>query len=291
MAIYAIGDIQGCYDELLQLLNKINFNEDRDRLWFTGDLVNRGPKSLQTLRKLRSLGANAITVLGNHDLHLLATAFHHGKPGKKDTLDEILSASDRDALLDWLRSRPLIHVDDDLQLTMVHAGLHPQWSIDRAQRLAAEVESVLRSDKHTQFYRHMYGDKPNSWSEDLRSWPRLRFITNIFTRLRYCKADGKTNMAEKNAPGTQKAGLHPWFEIEHRRSRKDPIIFGHWSTLALVDDMSFNNVYPLDTGCLWGGRLTALRIDERPYNRISVPCPESQKPKLPAKHEPGGTFG
>jgi len=282
MAIYAIGDVQGCYDELLQLLDKISFNADRDRIWFTGDLVNRGPKSLKTLRLVRAMGANATVVLGNHDLHLLATACHHHKPSKKDTLDDILTASDRDKLIDWLRFRPLIHVDDDLDLVMVHAGLHPDWSVNRAKSLAHEVESVLRSNKHRAFYKHMYGDKPRMWSESLKSWPRLRFITNIFTRLRYCDKTGKTSMNTKGIPGTQPAGLHPWFEIEHRRSKNDQIIFGHWSTLALVKDYPFNNVYPLDTGCLWGGKLTALRIDEKPFSRISLDCPESQKPKLPS---------
>ncbi|MGB5520471.1 MAG: symmetrical bis(5'-nucleosyl)-tetraphosphatase, partial [Gammaproteobacteria bacterium] len=280
MAIYAIGDVQGCYDELTQLLDKISFKEDRDRLWFTGDLVNRGPKSLKTLRRIRAMGANAIAVLGNHDLHLLATAYHHRKPGKRDTLDEILKASDKDKLLEWLRFRPLIHVDDGLELTMVHAGLHPDWSVDKAQALASEVEAVLRSDKHREFYRHMYGDKPHKWSDDLKSWPRLRYITNIFTRLRYCDKQGNVSMSTKGAPGTQPAGLYPWFEIKQRRSKNDPIIFGHWSTLALVKKQAYRNVYPLDTGCLWGGKLTAMRIDKKPYTQSSFSCPESQRPKV-----------
>lgn len=279
MAVYAIGDIQGCHDQLTQLLEKIKFKDDRDRLWFTGDLVNRGPKSLQSLRLIKSMGANATVVLGNHDLHLLATAYNHLKPGKKDTLDDILAAPDREALFTWLRSRPLIHVDTDLGLAMVHAGLHPDWSLDKAQSLAREVSSVLNSDKHIDFYRHMYGDKPRSWSEELNGWARLRFITNIFTRLRYCDKTGKTRLNTKGAPGTQPKGLYPWFKIKSRRTKNDRIIFGHWSTLALLSDYTFNNVYPLDTGCLWGGRLTALRIDEMPYSRISIDCPESLKPQ------------
>ena len=283
MAIYAIGDIQGCYDQLLQLLDRIRFNEDRDQLWFTGDLVNRGPKSLQTLRRIRDMGANAITVLGNHDLHLLATAYHHLKPGKKDTLDAVLSAPDKDDLFEWLRSRPLMHIDRDLDLTMIHAGLHPDWSIDKALSLAREVESVLRSDQHIEFYKHMYGDKPKNWSDNLESWPRLRFITNVLTRLRYCDMNGKTCMGSKGAPGSQSPDLHPWFDIPHRRSKDDSIIFGHWSTLALIQDYPFVNVYPLDTGCLWGGRLTAIRIDEAPFEKISIGCPESQHPRLPAR--------
>ena len=279
MAIYAIGDVQGCHDQLTRLLDKIDFKDDRDQLWFTGDLVNRGPKSLQTLRLIRSMKANATVVLGNHDLHLLATAYHHLKPAKKDTLDAILGAPDREELLTWLRSRPLIHVDTELGLSMVHAGLHPQWSLAQAQALASEVESVLRSDRHTSFYKHMYGDKPRSWSEDLKGWPRLRFITNILTRLRYCDESGRARLNAKGPPGTQSSGLLPWFEIKSRRSKKDPIIFGHWSTLALVKDYKFTNVYPLDTGCLWGGELTALRIDEQPFNRISIDCPASRRPR------------
>lgn len=280
MAIYAIGDVQGCHDQLNQLLQKIDFREDRDRLWFTGDLVNRGPRSLQTLRMIRSMDANVTVVLGNHDLHLLATAYDHQKPGKKDTLDAILAAPDREDLLTWLRYRPLIHVDKDLGLSMVHAGLHPQWSLDQAQSLAREVESVLRSDRHITFYQHMYGDKPRKWSDDLNGWPRLRFITNTLTRLRYCDETGKIQLNAKGAPGTQPEGLRPWFEIQSRRSKKDQIIFGHWSTLALLKDYRFKNVFPLDTGCLWGGRLTALRIDQEPFSYTSVDCPQSQKPKV-----------
>ena len=280
MAIYAIGDIQGCYDELIQLLDKIKFKDDKDQLWFTGDLVNRGPKSLQTLRLIRAMGANAIAVLGNHDLHLLATAYDHLKPGRKDTLDDILEAPDKEELLEWLRLRPLMHVDNDLGLAMVHAGLHPHWSIEQAQTLAHEVESILRSDKHITFYKHMYGDKPRMWADDLEGWSRLRFITNIFTCLRYCDAAGKTSMNTKGAPGTQPKGLHPWFEIKTRRSKNNEIIFGHWSTLTLVKKQRFINVYPLDTGCLWGGKLTAMRIDKKPFSRICIDCPESEQPKI-----------
>ena len=279
MAVYAIGDIQGCYDQLVRLLEKIKYNDHRDRLWFTGDLVNRGPQSLQTLRMIKAMGANATVVLGNHDLHLLATAYDHLSPGRKDTLDDILAAPDRERLLMWLRNRPLMHVDPDLDLVMVHAGLHPHWTIDRARSLAGEVESVLRSDEHTRFYRHMYGDKPRNWSNRSRGWPRLRFITNIFTRLRYCNADGKVMLGPKGAPGTQPEGLHPWFEIGSRRSRNRRILFGHWSTLALLKNYAYPNVYPLDTGCLWGGSLTALRIDTKPFSQTSLDCPESQEPK------------
>lgn len=272
LATYAIGDIQGCYDELQQLLGKINFNQDKDKLWFTGDLVNRGPKSLETLRFIHSLGENAIVVLGNHDLHLLATAFEHEKPGRKDTLEDILNAPDREQLMEWLRRKPLMHVEEETGLVMIHAGLHPDWSIEKAQLLAREVESVLQSDEHIQFYKHMYGDKPSIWSDDLTSWPRLRFITNILTRLRYCTPAGKIALGSKREPGTQPAGFYPWFSIEHRSSRATPILFGHWSTLVLSKNIDYPNVYPLDTGCLWGGHLTALRIDTTPYQTYKVDC-------------------
>jgi bis(5'-nucleosyl)-tetraphosphatase (symmetrical) len=174
----------------------------------------------------------------------------------------------------------LVHVDNDLGMTMVHAGLHPDWTIDKALSLAHEVESILRSDRHITFYKHMYGDKPRTWSDDLNSWARLRFITNIFTRMRYCDKDGRVNMNPKGAPGTQPKGLHPWFDIKTRRSKDNPIVFGHWSTLALLNSYPYKNVYPLDTGCLWGGRLMAMRIDKKPFSHISIDCPESQKPKV-----------
>ena len=278
MATYAIGDIQGCYNELKQLLDKINFNADKDKLWFTGDLVNRGPKSLETLRLIHSMGENAIVVLGNHDLHLLATVFDHERPGKKDTFHDILKAPDRDQLMQWFRALPLMHTDNDTGLSMVHAGLHPNWSIEKAQSLAREVEDVLQNDDHIQFYKHMYGDKPSMWSDDLSGWPRFRYITNIFTRLRYCTPEGKIALGCKREPGTQPAGFHPWFSLEHRASRNDPIIFGHWSTLVLSKNIDYPNVYPLDTGCLWGGQLTALRIDSDPYETYQLNCQKTARP-------------
>ncbi|MGB5396865.1 MAG: symmetrical bis(5'-nucleosyl)-tetraphosphatase [Gammaproteobacteria bacterium] len=277
MAVYAIGDIQGCYDELYQLLGKLNFNADKDQLWLTGDLVNRGPKSLETLRYVHAMRDNIVVVLGNHDLHLLATAYHHKKPGKKDTLDDILNASDNTELFDWLRHQPLMHRDDILGFTLVHAGIHPHWSVDTALKLAGEVEQVLRSDEHTRFYQHMYGDKPLLWDDTLSGWSRVRFITNILTRMRYCDASGHAPMNAKGPPGSQPQGLFPWFEME-RASSTERVIFGHWSTLPVNADYEKYNVYPLDSGCLWGGALTALRIDQAPFSRTLFNCPQSQKP-------------
>ncbi len=282
MAIYAIGDIQGCFDELRHLLKKINYNHDKDRLWFTGDLVNRGPSSLETLRFIQSLGDNAIVVLGNHDLHLLATAYYHNKPGKKDTINDVLQAPDRKNILDWLRHLPLIHKDYDLGITMLHAGIHPHWSITKTIGLAKEVEEILQSDQHIGFYQHMYGDKPAYWSDGLNGWPRYRYITNILTRLRYCNAKGAIALNAKGAPGSQPEGMQPWFEIENRVSRNEPIIFGHWSTLALTN-RQYKNVYPLDTGCLWGGHLTALRIDAEPFQTIQINCTGALNPDISSK--------
>jgi bis(5'-nucleosyl)-tetraphosphatase (symmetrical) len=278
LATYAIGDIQGCYDELRQLLDEINFKSDCDTLWFTGDLVNRGPKSLETLRFIKSLSDNAIVVLGNHDLHLLAIAYTTDKAGKKDTLDEILNATDRIELLNWLEHRPLIHVDNDM--SMVHAAIHPDWSIEKAQSLAAEVEAVLQSNQHIDFYKNMYGNEPENWSDDLDGWSRLRHITNVFTRLRFCDQNHALALKYKCEPGTQPDNLLPWFSVENRISQNNSILFGHWSTLILAKDIEYKNVYPLDTGCLWGGHLTAMRIDDGSFLKTALHCPQSSKPNL-----------
>lgn len=278
MATYAIGDVQGCFDELKALLTQINFNSDHDQLWFCGDLVNRGPKSLETLRFIRSLEDNALTVLGNHDLHLLATAFDHQQPGKKDTFDSMLNADDADELFDWLRRRPLLHHDAEKNITLLHAGIHPHWSISKAQQLANEMEQVLQSDNHINFYKHMYGDKPFTWDDELTGWPRYRFITNILTRLRYCDKDGKPSLGAKGEPGSQADHLIPWYQVPGRKSKNDTIIFGHWSTLPHAGFSGINNAYAIDSGCLWGGALTAMRIDVQPFEYFRLNCPGAQKP-------------
>lgn len=275
MTRYAIGDVQGCLEELRTLLSRIGFSADRDRLWFVGDLVNRGPRSLQTLRFVRALGDNAVVVLGNHDLHLLAVAFGSRRSRKSDTLDDILEAHDRDALLEWLLTRPLIHREDgDL---MVHAGLVPQWSAELAATLAAEVESALRKDPG-KLFDDMYGDEPNRWSESLTGTERLRFVINVLTRLRVCTPEGRYDLKMKGKPPeSHQAGeqaFRPWFEIESRKSRDVRIVFGHWSALGLV---LAPGLVGLDTGCVWGGALTAydLDTDRKP---ISTPCTGYQSP-------------
>ena len=278
MAVYAIGDVQGCFDELQELLTHIKFNSDRDQLWFCGDIVNRGPKSLKTLRFIRSLEDNAITVLGNHDLHLLATAYEHKKPGRKDTLDKILQAKDSPELLDWLRHQPLVFHDEEKDVTLLHAGTHPAWTIQKTQELANEVEQILRSDKHINFYKVMYGDKPTTWNDSLSGWPRYRFITNILTRLRYCDKFGRPAFNAKGAPGSQAKHLMPWYEVPDRKTKDDTLIFGHWSTLPHAGRKAINNTYAIDSGCLWGGYLTAMKVGKEKVKYIRMHCPGAQKP-------------
>jgi bis(5'-nucleosyl)-tetraphosphatase (symmetrical) len=267
---YAIGDLQGCDEELRALLGRLKFSADRDRVWFVGDLVNRGPGSLATLRLVRSLADNAVVVLGNHDLHLLAVAQGAHRLRRSDTLDEVLAAPDRDQLLEWLLARPLAHAEgDDL---MVHAGVVPQWSVALTLQLAAEVESALRRDARALF-EHMYGNEPQRWDEQLAGMERLRFVINVLTRLRLCTADGRVDVALKGAPPAPPSELRPWFEQAKRATRDARVIFGHWSALGLVQRPG---ILGLDTGCVWGGALTAADLDsDRPL--VSVPCAGYQR--------------
>jgi bis(5'-nucleosyl)-tetraphosphatase (symmetrical) len=274
MARYAIGDIQGCFDELKALLERCHYSADRDELWFVGDLVNRGPKSLETLRFVRSLGAGATVVLGNHDLHLLALAFgSKRKPKDGDTLDEVLEARDRDQLLEWLSGRPLAVFDEPRGDFLVHAGLVPEWSPRFAAQLAREVEAVLRDDARSLFDA-MYGNKPEKWSDELRGMDRLRFAINVFTRMRYCRRDGTLDLKVKDAPGEQPTELLPWFDVPGRRSRDVRVICGHWSTLGLVRR---RDLLALDTGCVWGGALTAVNLDAQ-VAPVQSACAAHQDP-------------
>ena len=273
MAVWAIGDVQGCFKSLRKLLKKIEFDPEHDKLWFTGDLVNRGPKSAEVLRYVRDLGDSAITVLGNHDLHLLAIASGHSKLRGSDTLKDVLKAKDRDELLDWLRRQPLIHHDQDLDYTMVHAGLLPEWNIRMALKFAGDIEAHLRTDHYADFFPHMYGDKPNHWHPRLEGWDRLRVITNTFTRLRFCDANGYADFYQKGHPSKVDGRLMPWFKVPGRRSKGSRIVFGHWSTLGLQRGEDY---LCLDTGCLWGGKLTAARLDVDGAPTISVKCKKQQ---------------
>ncbi len=271
MATYAIGDVQGCYAELQLLLKKMAYNKSEDVLWFAGDLVNRGPDSLSVLRFVKSLGSRAVTVLGNHDLHLLAIAAGCAKNKSSDTLESILAAPDCDELLDWLRFQPLMHHDPSSGFTLLHAGLPPQWGLCEAQTCAQEVEELLRSDDYQEFFKHMYGNKPDIWCSDLSGWGRKRFIVNCFSRLRYCDASGKLSLNEKGQPSSKtNAHLLPWFEVPNRLSKKMKIIFGHWSTLK-SSSISEPGIFPTDTGCIWGGELTAIKLQENP-EYINVEC-------------------
>lgn len=263
MAVYAIGDVQGCSDELQELLDTLNIEPATDQVWFVGDLVNRGPKSLQTLRLVRSLGNSAITVLGNHDLHLLALALASDVPEPDACLRPVLEAADRNELTEWLRCRPLVHHDRTLKTVMVHAGIVAEWTVDECLSHAAEVESVLQGDHPERFFNQMYGEKPTRWSANLSGIERQRFIVNSCTRMRYYNRDGSLNFASKLAPadyaGHGDNGLIPWFRVPKRKSATTRIVFGHWSTLGYINEA---NVIGLDTGCVWGGKLSAARLDE-----------------------------
>ncbi len=263
MATYAIGDIQGCFTPLEKLLAQIKFDPQQDTLWFTGDLVNRGPQSLETLRFIKNLGKKHRVVLGNHDLHLLAVA-HQAHTGRQDdTLTEILSAPDRDELIAWLIRQPLLYHNAQLDFVLVHAGLAFNWDLVTAKKLAKEVESILQSDQAGEFFRHLYGNKPDHWSEELQGWDRLRCIVNYFTRVRFCYPDGRLELGNANT-----ANLIPWFQIPNRVNANLKIIFGHWAALGGVTNTP--NTFALDTGCVWGFSLTALRLEDQ--KRFCVSC-------------------
>lgn len=258
MAIYAIGDVQGCYDPLRRLLDRLAFEPAHDNLWFVGDLVNRGPQSLEVLRFVKGLGDRAVTVLGNHDLNLLVVAEGVRKPHRGDTLDSILRASDRDELLMWLRHQKLLHTAQGY--AMVHAGLLPQWSISRALELAREAETALRGTDYHQFIRHMYGNEPACWQDALSGYDRLRVIINAMTRMRLCSAAGVMEFSHKTGLEDAPRGFMPWYEVPGRASRDTPVIFGHWAALGLI---TRRNVLAIDTGCVWGRSLSALRLADR----------------------------
>jgi len=268
MAIYAVGDVQGCHAELVQLLETIRFDPVTDRLWLVGDLVNRGPGSLEVLRLVKSLGDSAITVLGNHDLHLLAVATGVAELRRGDTLDDILNVPDRDELMHWLRNQRLLHVEGDYVL--VHAGLMPQWSVTQAEHYALEVEAALRSDDYATFLDRMYGNSPLNWDEYLAGYKRLRVIVNAFTRMRICTNEGEMEFNFKSEVQNIPDGYLPWFDVPKRASRDATVIFGHWSALGLKVTP---NVIALDTGCLWGGPMTAIRLEDRKLYQVSCNNP------------------
>ncbi len=263
MSTYLIGDVHGCYDELTALLERVAFDPATDTLWLTGDLVARGPGSLEVLRFVRSLGDSVRMVLGNHDLHLLAVYAGISRNKPKDRISPLLEADDADLLINWLRRQPLLQVDEDKKLVMAHAGITPQWDIATAKACARDVEAVLSSDSYPLFLDAMYGDMPNNWSEELTGLARLRFITNALTRMRYCFPNGQLDMFCKDAPQNAPAPLKPWFNIPGPVSEQYSIVFGHWASLE--GKGTPEHIYALDTGCCWGGDLTCLRWEDQQY--------------------------
>ena len=258
MATWAIGDVQGCAAELEALLDRIGYSPARDRLWFVGDLVNRGPRSLDVLRLVAGLGDSSVVVLGNHDLHLLAAARGAGLRDGDESLAPVLAAPDRGRLLDWLQSRRMLHHDASLERVMIHAGLPPQWDLDRARSCAAELEQVLQGEASGAFFEHMYGNQPDLWHDDLSGMDRLRYTVNALTRLRACDASGRMLLKLKGPVDGLPPGAMPWFRVPGRLTEGVSVVCGHWSALGYHDA---DGVLALDTGCVWGGTLTARRLD------------------------------
>lgn len=271
MATYAIGDLQGCFFSFQDLLKKIQFNPAYDRLWFVGDLINRGAGSLDVMRWMLEHQSSVVTVLGNHDLHTLVVAEGFVSAHRSDTIQALLDAPDAPELLGWLRQQPLVHFERGY--LMVHAGLLPDWTVDQAVALGAEVQLALQAPNYREFLQHMYGNDPKRWDDGLTGWDRLRVITNAMTRLRICSADGEMEFKFKGELQNIPDGYQPWFELSHRASVNTPIVFGHWSALGLQHK---NNVYSLDTGCLWGGHLSAMRLEDRQI--FQVPCHPDDAP-------------
>lgn len=267
MSIYAVGDIQGCYSALCRLLDKLSFDESHDELWLAGDLVNRGPESANTIRLAKTLPGTRV-VLGNHDLHLLAVSEGFRQTKQSDTFDDVLGAPDGEELLSWMRHQPLIYLDRERQCVMVHAGLHPGWSVDRAETLSRQVGDLMRGDAtFPVLLQRMYGDTPSAWSEDMDEYDKGRWIINAFTRMRFCTAAGDMDFTQVGPPGSQPAGLYPWFELVNAAAYR--IIFGHWSLLGAG---VHGSAISLDSGCAHGGRLTAIDIEQQPVRFIQVPC-------------------
>ena len=272
MSTYVIGDIQGCLQSLKKLLKEIHFEPKKDTLWFAGDLINRGPESLETLRFVQQLGDSAKCVLGNHDLHLLAVYAGHRDIHHKDTLSEILEAPDIEKLINWLRRQPLMLYSAQHNTILSHAGIHPAWNLKTARREASAVELHLKSHDYKDLFAFMYGNKPAKWKPGRVRKKRLRFAINCFTRMRFCSPTGKLNFEEKGAPGSQAKGFVPWYELPNKLDEDTRVIFGHWSTVGSITNP---NIIGIDTGCVWGGKLTAYELETKAFHFVS--CPQSQK--------------
>ncbi|MDE2085880.1 MAG: symmetrical bis(5'-nucleosyl)-tetraphosphatase [Xanthomonadaceae bacterium] len=276
MATYAIGDVQGCYPELQRLLDKLRFDPAADKLWFCGDLVNRGGESLATLRLIHGLREHCVVTLGNHDLSLLAIALRKPDAQAKvnPELREVLFADDAPILFEWLRSQKLLHHDEQLGWTMIHAGLAPAWTLRQAQKAAQEVERELSSPRYPRILKNLFGNRPAGWSHRLQGLDRQRATINLLTRMRYCDVNGRIDFEAKDIPGTQRPGLYPWFEVPGMRRRETRIVCGHWSALGRFAGLG---VYAIDTGCVWGGQLTALRLDSEEPQYIAVAAEPHRK--------------
>jgi bis(5'-nucleosyl)-tetraphosphatase (symmetrical) len=281
MAIWAIGDVQGCHDELTRLIDKLRFDPTVDRLWFCGDLVNRGGQSLAVLRAVKAFGDRATVALGNHDLSLLAIAERKREDQARvnPELREILFAPDRDELLGWLRVQKLVHVDRTLGFLLVHAGLFPRWTIQQAEELAGEIEDKLRSEGYRRLLKQLFGNKPDLWTPKLRGVDRWRAGINVFTRMRYCDVRGRIGFSDKGEPGTQRPGLYPWFEVPGQIKRDIRVVCGHWSTLGRFAGLG---VHAIDTGCVWGGALTAMRLDTEEPQYVTI---KSDRKPAPGKEQ------
>ncbi|CAM4458049.1 MAG: Bis(5'-nucleosyl)-tetraphosphatase, symmetrical [Legionellaceae bacterium] len=267
MANYAIGDIQGCFNALEQLLKIIHFNPTHDQLWITGDLINRGPHSLKVLRFLKNLPIPPYIVLGNHDLHFLAVAYGVLPAHEKDTFDDVLMATDKEELCTWLRNQPLLWHDEKLNYAMTHAGIFPLWTLEEAKNYAHELAQLLQSPNYKDFLANQYGNTPIDWHQNLTGWERYRFIVNSFTRMRFCTLQGELELHTKTGIENTPPGLIPWFKFPHRKTQETNIIFGHWA--ALNRKVNEPQVFALDSGCVWGESLTAMRLEDKTYFHVS----------------------
>lgn len=271
MTTYVVGDVQGCYDSLILLLKRIEFNPENDHIIFAGDIINRGPKSLKTIRFIKSLGDSASLVLGNHDLHLISVFYKIRSASSKDTVNKLLNAKDAENLVNWLRQQPLAIYRKDLDLFVSHAGLYPNWSIKQGLKRAKKFSVQLKSDNFLKLLKRMYGNSPLDYHYHLSKYAKLRFTVNSFTRMRYCQHDATLNFSEKHSPNAAKRGLQPWFKLENKRNTSTRFVFGHWSSLGFYN---LDNIICLDTGCVWGNKLTAYNVDKDKF--ISVKSIEKQ---------------
>ncbi len=269
MATYAIGDIQGCYQEFRLLLKKIKFNPNHDQLWLAGDMVSRGPKSLEVLQYIYDNQDVCTAVLGNHDLHLLASYHLDKKLNPKDKLKSLIKSPECDALLAWLISQPIAYYDKELKTLMTHAGVPPKWDLDKTLANAFELENVLlKGSKRIKYFKSMYGNEPVAWSKNLKKQERLRFTTNALTRMRFCDKQGSLNLAEKGSPNSKNKKLKPWYKFKKQLLKETTLVFGHWA--ALNGEAKTKNLYALDTGCVWGNKLTALRLEDKKYFTVKA---------------------